>query len=93
MARSQVSSDRQCTLSRPLFQNGTFTAANQAVWGVTGTDDYILYAGEFTRVNNVGQQGIVRFARRDAAPNKQGPVLGGADATPTVSSVLTPDFV
>ncbi|MHB1491643.1 MAG: PKD domain-containing protein, partial [Cellulomonas sp.] len=30
---------------------------------------------EFLRVNNVPQQGLVRFARRDIAPNKLGPVL------------------
>ena len=57
------------------FQNGSYTAARQAVWGVTGNDDYILYSGEFVRVNSYAQQGLVRFARRDAAPNNEGPRL------------------
>lgn len=72
---------------RPEFQTGTFTAAKQAVWGVTGTDDYILFAGEFTQVNGTAQQGLVRFARRDAAPNQQGPRIGGAASNPTVEAV------
>ena len=32
-----------------------------------------LYGGEFTAVNGVRQQGLVRYAVRSIAPNKQGP--------------------
>ncbi len=38
----------------------------------------MLYAGEFTIVNNKGQQGLARFARTGKAPNKQGPRVGSA---------------
>ena len=38
--------------------------------------DYMVYGGEFTRVNNVPQQGLVRFARTNLAPNDDGPRLG-----------------
>ncbi|MFT3945110.1 MAG: PKD domain-containing protein [Ancrocorticia sp.] len=71
---------------RPEFQVGTFTGASQAVWSVTGTDKYVLYAGEFLRVNNKAQQGIVRFARRSAA-DKQGPMIGSANGAPILTSV------
>ncbi|MFT3943703.1 MAG: PKD domain-containing protein [Ancrocorticia sp.] len=72
---------------RPEFTPGTITGANQAVWTVTGNDKYVLYAGEFPRVNNTAQQGIVRFARRDVSPNKQGPVFGSAAGAPTLTAV------
>ena len=72
---------------RPEFTPGTFTGASQATWTVTGTDKYVLYAGEFPRVNNTAQQGIARFAQRDIAPNKQGPMIGAAAGTPTLSVV------
>ncbi|MHB1491231.1 MAG: NHL repeat-containing protein, partial [Cellulomonas sp.] len=59
----------------PVFAIGTFTGQNQGPWTVSGNNDYVLFGGEFLRVNNVPQQGLVRFARRDIAPNKLGPVL------------------
>ena len=71
---------------RPEFQVGSFTGASQAVWSVTGTDKYVLYAGEFTRVNNTPQQGITRFAQRSVT-NKQGPMIGAANGTPTLAVV------
>ena len=66
---------------------GTYSGKEQAVWTVTGNADYVVYGGEFPRVNGVGQQGLVRYAKRSAAPNDQGPVGSGATINPTVASV------
>ena len=40
---------------------------------LVGNEDYVVYGGEFTRVNNRAQQGLVRFARPNLAPNDDGP--------------------
>jgi PKD repeat protein len=57
----------------------SFTGLNQATWAVTGNSQYVVYGGEFTRVNNVAQQGLVRFAVRSIAPNNDGPRFSGTD--------------
>lgn len=63
----------------PEWVSGKATGINQAGWDVTASGDYLLYAGEFTRVSGVAQQGLVRFTTGDKAPNDLGPViLGGA---------------
>ncbi|MBO3725445.1 hypothetical protein J5X07_10495 [Actinomyces bowdenii] len=62
----------------PVFTPGSFTGMSQATWTVEGTDKYVVYGGEFTAVNGTPQQGLVRFARRDVAPNREGPVDKGA---------------
>lgn len=66
---------------------GTYSGKDQATWTVTGNEDYVLYGGEFPRVNGVGQQGLVRYAKRSSAPNNSGPVDSGAVLNPTVASV------
>ncbi|GAA4721723.1 FOG: PKD repeat [Promicromonospora umidemergens] len=71
----------------PRTSLGTYSGKNQATWTVTGNEDYVLYGGEFPRVNGVGQQGLVRYAKRSAAPNESGPVESGAALNPTVASV------
>jgi PKD repeat protein len=70
----------------PSMLPGTFTGQDQAAWTVTGNDQYVVYGGEFTFVNNVRQQGLARMAVREAAPNKQGPRLAGAAFNPRVAS-------
>ncbi|TFH52726.1 LamG domain-containing protein [Actinomyces viscosus] len=63
----------------PDFTPGKISGATQATWTVEGNDKYVVYGGEFLAVNGTAQQGLVRFARRDIAPNRQGPVnKGGA---------------
>ncbi|MCV2395206.1 DUF4214 domain-containing protein [Actinotalea sp. M2MS4P-6] len=59
----------------PRWTPGTYTGVGQGPWTVTGNADYVLYGGEFTEVNGVGQQGLVRFARSGLAPNEDGPRL------------------
>ncbi|MFD2026427.1 PKD domain-containing protein [Promicromonospora aerolata] len=71
----------------PRTEVGTYSGQNQATWTVTGNEDYVLYGGEFPRVNGVGQQGLVRFAKRSTAPNDSGPMESGADLNPTTASV------
>ncbi|HEY8524542.1 MAG TPA: PKD domain-containing protein [Acidimicrobiales bacterium] len=61
----------------PEWGTGTFTGQGQATWTVDGNSDYVVYGGEFTRVNSLQQQGLVRFARRPLAPRASGPRLGG----------------
>lgn len=63
----------------PRLNAGTFTGLKQGPWTVTGNDDYVVMAGEFTLVNNKPQQGLVRFASRALAPKSQGPRIFGAD--------------
>jgi hypothetical protein len=70
----------------PEWTPGTYTGQTQGPWTVAARGKYVLYGGEFTRVNGVGQQGLVRFALRDSAPNKQGPRLSGGQFPVTASS-------
>ncbi|WP_448625444.1 PKD domain-containing protein [Geodermatophilus sp. URMC 64] len=69
----------------PTITPGTFTGQGQASWSVTGNGQYVVYGGEFPRVNGVGQQGLVRFAVPDVAPDKVGPTASGA-LTPVVTA-------
>ena len=70
----------------PDINTGTFTGLSQGGWSVAGNSQYILYGGEFTRVNNLQQQGIVRFAVSSVAADKDAPRLSGANYVPTVTS-------
>jgi PKD repeat protein len=65
----------------PTITPGTFTGQNQAAWSLTGNSTYVAYGGEFTNVNGVAQQGLVRFALPTTAPNK---------VAPTFSSLMVP---
>ena len=62
----------------PDLTTGTFTGLNQAAWSVVGTTNYLVIGGEFTEVNGVPQQGLVRLAlpRQGAEPT------AGADGPP-----------
>ena len=71
---------------QPYLDVGSFTGQDQAAWTSTGTAQYVVLGGEFPKVNGVGQQGLVRFATRDIAPNKDGPV-GFAEITPTLTGI------
>ena len=60
----------------PEWEIGTYTGQNQAAWSVAANGQYVIYGGEFLRVNNTPQQGLVRFAVKPIAPSKSGPRLG-----------------
>lgn len=66
----------------PDLHTGTYTGMSQAAWSVAAGGGYLLYAGEFTAVDGVPQQGLVRFLGH--------PVAAGATpspaATPTASA-------
>jgi hypothetical protein len=70
----------------PDMTVGSYTAAKQAVWDLTGTGRYLLAGGEFTRVNGTLQQGLARFALRGTPgnPGTQGPRVSGASLVPTL---------
>ncbi|MGY1741766.1 MULTISPECIES: PKD domain-containing protein [unclassified Blastococcus] len=64
----------------PTMTPGEVTGQFQAGWSVTGNGRYLVYAGEFPRVNGVGQAGLVRYALPDTAPNRVGPNADGFTA-------------
>lgn len=70
----------------PAISAGTFTGQNQGPWNVTGNGDYVVYGGEFLRVNYKDQQGLVRFAVKNTAPNLRGPSPTGSTFVPTLTS-------
>ncbi len=70
----------------PTLTAGSFTGQYQAAWAVTGNSQYVVLGGEFPTVNGVPQQGLVRLAVKDIAPNLQGPVVSGGSWVPTLQS-------
>lgn len=70
----------------PALSVGSFTGQYQAAWAVAGNSQYVVLGGEFPRVNGVGQQGLVRLAVKELAPNARGPMLSGGSWAPTVQS-------
>lgn len=72
----------------PDMNVGTFTGQSQGPWSVAANASYVVYGGEFTRVNNKGQQGLVRFARPSIAPNLDGPRATGSAFNLSVTSSL-----
>lgn len=61
----------------PIWGTGSVSGVDQAGWSVASAGDYLLYGGEFTSINGVRQQGLVRFTTRDTAPKKIGPTMQG----------------
>jgi PKD repeat protein len=70
----------------PTLNAGTYTGQAQAAWSLTGRGDYLVMGGEFTTVNGVGQQSLVRMANSTVAPNDRGPELTAAQMRPNASS-------
>jgi hypothetical protein len=70
----------------PTLSIGSYTGQSQAAWTVSGNSQYVVLGGEFPRVNGIGQQGLVRFAVKEIAPNKEGP-QGAADLKPGLVSL------
>ncbi|WP_340536699.1 LamG-like jellyroll fold domain-containing protein [Nocardioides sp. GXZ039] len=60
----------------PELALGSASGQSQAAWSISADSRYVVLGGEFPRVNGVAQQGLVRFAAPDLAPNKQGPRVG-----------------
>ncbi|THG30789.1 PKD domain-containing protein [Naasia lichenicola] len=70
----------------PDFNTGTVTGQNQGPWSVAANANYVVYGGEFTTVNGVRQQGLVRFANKTIAPNLDGPRVSSSKFLPTLNS-------
>ncbi|WP_210480609.1 PKD domain-containing protein [Naasia sp. SYSU D00948] len=73
----------------PDFYTGRVSGSGQAAWSVESNSQYVVFGGEFPGVNQAAQQGLVRFAVKSIAPNKDAPRLSGANWTPSVSSYVT----
>src|SRR5699024_4213326 len=63
----------------PMWATGKASGVGQAGWDITSSGDYLLYGGEFTAVNNVQQQGLVRFAKAGTVDPKMGPSVKGGN--------------
>jgi hypothetical protein len=70
----------------PVLGVGSYTGQDQAAWSITGNGNYLALGGEFPTANNVGQQGLVRYAVKALAPNKVGPEYQPTSLNPTVKS-------
>lgn len=71
----------------PKLNSGNVSGQHQGAWSIKGTSKYIVLGGEFTTVNGVAQQGLVRFTTpANGAPGDQGPVGSSAGMTPSVTT-------
>lgn len=66
----------------PAASIGSYTGQYQAGWTIESNGQYVVMGGEFPKVNNVPQQGLVRFATSSAAPKAQGPAFAGGSLVP-----------
>lgn len=71
----------------PTLNTGTVSGSSQAAWSVAGNDSYVVLGGEFTKVNGVNQQGLVRFAVSSVARDTIAPTLTDTAWTPTFSAL------
>lgn len=71
----------------PDLTAGSYTGLDQAAWSISGNSTYVVEGGEFTAVNGVPQQGLVRFAVTPPAPNLQSPMVSGYYFRPSTSGV------
>ena len=71
----------------PELAAGTFTGQTQAAWTAESDGDYVVLGGEFPRVNNTIQQGLVRFAVPSKAPKLQGNRMDSASSAPTLKAL------
>ncbi|MGY1809583.1 LamG-like jellyroll fold domain-containing protein [Blastococcus sp. SYSU D00669] len=70
----------------PTIPAGTYTGQDQGTWSVTGGGSYVAFGGEFPSVNGTVQQGLVRFATTNVAPNRRGPEITAGNLRPNASS-------
>lgn len=73
----------------PNLQVGTYTGINQAAWTNEAKGNFLVVGGEFPRVNNKYQQGLVRFATKGTPgnPSAEGPIYGGTTSQPTLQAM------
>lgn len=71
----------------PTMTPGNYSRAWQAGWTLESKGEYLAVGGEFTAVNGVPQQGLVRFATKKVVKK---PAVGphmGAEMMPTIRSL------
>ncbi len=64
----------------PDLEFGSYTSARQAAWSISGNSNYIVLGGEFPKVNNLAQQGLVRFAKKPISAGTK--PIAGTTSTP-----------
>jgi PKD repeat protein len=69
----------------PTLTGGTYTGQGQAAWTVAANNDYVVQGGEFPKVNNIAQQGLVRFAKRTIAGSTVDEIQNYTELTPTIT--------
>ena len=62
----------------PSLNTGTYTGQYQGGWAMDNNGDYLVLGGEFTRLNEINQQGLAVFPSRQLSPNAQRPVYTAA---------------
>jgi PKD repeat protein len=72
----------------PTINTGSYTGQSQGAWGITGDGTYLVLGGEFTTINGVAQQGLVRFASPPTAPNKVKPAYSSSVLPPAAVSTV-----
>ncbi|ROR67372.1 PKD domain-containing protein [Agrococcus jenensis] len=73
----------------PDFTIGRTSGLNQAGLSMTGNGQYLSVGGEFTSVNNLRYEGLVRFSTTPPNGPKQGPRIASATwGAPTATSVV-----
>jgi hypothetical protein len=73
----------------PQLTAGTYTGTSQAAWSLAGNSNYVALGGEFSKVNGLAQQGLVRMAIRAIAPNSRGPSYTTNPARPVPPTIAT----
>jgi PKD repeat protein len=68
----------------PSIALGSYTGQFQGAWSIASNDDYLVLGGEFPRVNGQDQYGLVRFAKREIAPNRD-QIQGYPELAPTLT--------
>jgi PKD repeat protein len=68
----------------PTVALGTYTGQFQGAWTVAANEDYVVLGGEFPRVNGRDQYGLVRFAKKENAPNND-QIQGYPELQPTLT--------
>jgi len=80
----------------PQLASGSYTGQSQAAWSLAGNATYVVMGGEFPKVNNIAQQGLVRTSIASVAPNKRGPSYTtnpSRPVPPTTATSTTPGTV
>lgn len=73
----------------PKLDSGSYTGTYQAAWTSESNGNYLILGGEFPRVQNKVQQGLVRFALPGTPgnPSAVGPMYGNTASQPVLATM------